>query len=80
LPRADGRQILQGLALPQCTNETNKATYSSYFWGIFNLAVIPGNVLGHFLLEKGRTHGYDANSTALSDFSDSGTHRAAPRR
>lgn len=61
----------QGLMITQCTNETNKATYSSYFWGIFNLAVIPGNVLGHFLLEKGRTHGYDANSTALSDFSDS---------
>lgn len=40
----------QGMMLTQCTNDTNKATYSSLFWGIFNLCVIPGNVVGHFLL------------------------------
>ena len=40
----------QGMMLTQCTNDSNKATYSSLFWGIFNLCVIPGNVVGHFLL------------------------------
>ena len=52
----------QGMMLTQCTNHTNKATYSSLFWGIFNLCVIPGNVVSHFLLkheEKPAVIGWD---------------------
>ena len=40
----------QGMIITQNTNETNKTTYSSLFWGIFNLNLIPGLVTSHFLL------------------------------
>jgi hypothetical protein len=42
----------QGMMISQCTNESNKSTYFALFWGIFNLCVIPGNIVGHFLLQK----------------------------
>ena len=54
----------QGIIMTQCTNDTNKATYSGIFWGIFNLCVIPGNVIGHFILLKQNKP--SAATTALS--------------
>ena len=54
----------QGIIMTQCTNDSNKATYSGIFWGIFNLCVIPGNVIGHFILLKQNKPA--AATTALS--------------
>ena len=60
----------QGMMLTQCTNDTNKGTYSSIFWGIFNLCVIPGNVVGHFLLmhNKPKTSDITAHVAAMVSF------------
>lgn len=42
----------QGVIMSLNTNETNDGQYNSLFWGIFNLCVLPGNIVGHFLLAK----------------------------
>ena len=49
------------------TTEQNKTKYNSMFWGMFNLSVIPGPLIGHFLLSGGSS---DSNATST----------AAPRR
>eukprot|EP01050_Picozoa_sp_SAG11_P010688 SAG11_NODE_1085_length_5939_cov_9.908390_9_plen_371_part_00 len=62
----------QGMMISQCTNDANKATYGALFWGIFNLCVIPGNVVSHFLL-KSKHHsgdGSDDGSAAADHISN----------
>ena len=43
----------QGSYLTLCTNTRNRGAYSGIFWGVFNLATIPGSVTSHFILEAG---------------------------
>jgi hypothetical protein len=53
----------EGLMMTQSTNDGNKAKYNSTFWGTFCLAVIPGNVVGHYILSNAASHPSRGNGT-----------------
>ena len=64
----------QGMMIAQCTNDSNKATYFAIFWGIFNLCVIPGCLVSHFLLGKKKAGGVDGGSASGHDISNHTAH------
>eukprot|EP01052_Picozoa_sp_SAG31_P002526 SAG31_NODE_90_length_26410_cov_175.663981_3_plen_385_part_00 len=58
----------QGMMISQCTNDSNKSSYFALFWGIFNLCVIPGCLVSHFLLKSKNTGAAGSESSGADIF------------